>query len=78
MADELKIRPEIKSPWTDFKIETYGPAQLGTADDMFTNSAYSWTRTYNTLDYELDYATGITDAYSVSEITSNDGNQKRS
>ena len=48
MKDELQIRPELKSAWTDFKIETYGPAQEASADPMFTNAAKAYQATYTT------------------------------
>ena len=47
MKDELEIRPEGKSPWTDFKIETYGPALSLDVDPMFTNAAYAYQGSYD-------------------------------
>lgn len=76
MQDELEIRPEVKSPWTDFKIETYGPAQEAGADDMFINAAYAFQASYGA-DEIFDYVTLISNSYGPSEITSNAGEQRR-
>ena len=76
MKDELQIRPEVKSPWTDFKIETYGPAQETGADDMFINAAYAFQASYGA-DEIFDYVTLISNSYGASEITSNAGEQRR-
>ena len=76
MKDELEIRPELKSAWTDFKIETYGPGQHASAYPMFTNAAKAYQASYTTNE-AFSYVTLISDSYQVSEITSNAGDQKR-
>ena len=77
MQDELEIRPEIKSPWTDFKIDLYGPSVSASAEDMFINSAYAYAQSYNLGTFVTEKVTRISDSYPTSEITSNAGDQKR-
>ena len=77
MKDELAIRPEVKSPWTDFKIDLYGPSQSADAEDMFINSAYAYAQSYNAGTFVTEKVTRIADSYAISEITSNAGDQKR-
>ena len=76
VKDELEIRPEVKTPWTDFKIETYGPAQDAGADTMYTNQAVA-KRTGAFPDGVTTNLKLTSDSYNISEITSNAGNQKR-
>lgn len=76
VKDELEIRPEVKTPWTDFKIELYGPAQALEADTMYTNAARA-KRSLAFPDGVNKNVVLTSDAYEVSEITSNAGDQKR-
>ena len=76
VKDELEIRPEVMTPWTDFKIDLYGPAQDAGANPMYTNQM----RPKRLIPSELgaNIAAYLTkDAYNFSEITSNAGDQKR-
>jgi hypothetical protein len=76
VKDELEIRPEVKTPWTDFKIDVIGPGLDPTANPMYTNEARCRRLGAGILGVnETVYLRS--DAYEISEITSNAGNQKR-
>jgi len=76
VKDELEIRPEVKTPWTDFKIELYGPGVDTSADDMYTNEARGKRLIPDYLGVN-QVAFLRNDSYEISEITSNAGDQKR-
>jgi hypothetical protein len=77
VKDELEIRPDVKSAWTDFKIEPYSNVAGSTAtfkpwkDNarvVFLNSALLGV---------TNDTRGISDAYNASEITTNAGVQTK-
>jgi len=76
VKDELEIRPEVKTPWTDFKIDIIGPGLDITANPMYTNEARCKRLGAGALGVnEAVYLRS--DSYEISEITSNAGDQKR-
>jgi hypothetical protein len=79
MKDELEIRPEVKTPWTDFKIHCNADTFSGTAWNPLENEGYYYT--YG-MGGSLDSAQGqnnrgVSDTYAFSEITDNAGNQRK-
>lgn len=75
MKDELEIRPEVKSPWTDFKIKvvdgetvTWAPMEQ---DALLLNTKVAGGDAAGVTAY------GISDSYDFSEITANDGDQRK-
>lgn len=74
--DELEIRPSVKSPWTDFKMELCDVSDL-TLWPPLINSAYAvqW-RVDTTSDKPGQLVRLTSDDYGISQITDNAGNQK--
>ena len=77
VTDELEIRPEVKSAWTDFKIEAF--SNVSGTDVTFA----PWKTTARTTFLNTDLGAtplesrGISDAYNPSEITTNAGVQTK-
>ena len=76
VKDELEIRPEVKTPWTDFKIDIVGPAIGAEVNIMYSNET-RMRRLLAQPDGSNDVVYLSNDSYNISEITSNAGNQKR-
>ena len=79
MKDELEIRPEVKSPWTDFKIAPQVISAGGTAitwPAMVNEGLLSILKVAGT-DVAGVQAVRFSDAYLDSEITANDGDQRK-
>ena len=79
VKDELEIRPEVKTAWTDFKIHCNSDTFSGTAWDALENEGlyYTWGMggTLESAQGQNNY--GISDAYLDSEVTDNAGNQRK-
>ncbi len=75
MKDELEIRPEMKSPWTDFKIVAVDGASVTWSpmvnDALLINLKLAGGDLAGTTAY------GLSDNYGFSEITANDGDQRK-
>jgi len=75
MKDELEIRPEVKSAWTDFKIQPVVGANVSWTP-MVQNAALMGQRVAGG-DLAGVTAYGISDNYAYSEITANNGDQRK-
>lgn len=75
MKDELEIRPEVKSPWTDFKMEVCDISDTSLWDPLLAEAkAVQWRVAAD--DKPGQYVKLISDDYPISQITSNAGAQK--
>jgi hypothetical protein len=75
MKDELEIRPEVKSPWTDFKMEVCDISNTSLWDPLLAEAkAVQWRVASD--DVAGQYVKLVSDDYPISQITSNAGNQK--
>jgi len=79
LKDELEIRPEVKTPWTDFKIHCNSDTFSGTAWDALENEGYfySWGMGGTLESAQGQNNRGESDSYQVSEVTDNAGNQRK-
>ena len=75
MKDELEIRPEVKSAWTDFKIQVVDGASVTWTPMVQTSKLLNWRVSGGDLAGVSAY--GISDNYGFSEITANDGDQRK-
>jgi hypothetical protein len=75
MKDELEIRPEVKSAWTDFKIVVVDGASVSWTPMGQTSKLLNWKVAGGDLAGVEAY--GISDNYGFSEITANDGDQRK-
>ena len=75
MQDELEVRPEVKSPWTDFKI---GVTNVTDASQWapLKNEGYVASLTATAADPAGVVVRGESDAYFDSEITDSAGAQR--
>ena len=79
MKDELEIRPEVKSPWTDFKIQPERISSGGTAitwPALVNEGLLSQLKVAGT-DVGGVQAVRFSDSYLYSQITANDGDQRK-
>ena len=75
MKDELEIRPQVKSAWTDFKIQPVDGASVTWAPMLYHALLLNWR--VHGADLGGVEAYGISDNYNSSEITANDGDQRK-
>lgn len=76
MRDELEIRPTVKSPWTDFKMELCDVSDLTLWPPLINDSfAVQW-RVDTVADKPGQIVKLISDDYPISQVTDNAGNQK--
>lgn len=76
MRDELEIRPSVKSPWTDFKMELCDASDLTLWPPLINEAfAVQW-RVDTTSDKPGQQVKLVSDDYGISQITDNAGNQK--
>ncbi len=75
MKDELEIRPEVKSAWTDFKIQVVDGASVTWKPMTQAAALLNWKVSGGDLAGVTAY--GISDNYGFSEITANDGDQRK-
>lgn len=75
LKDELEVRPEVKTPWTDFKIKLYnGDTTSGSA--LITASGMrTWALNCAAADVVNDVKL-FSDSYAASQVTDSAGNQK--
>lgn len=76
MRDELEIRPEVKTPWTDFKIVLNEVSDTTLWNPLICNALAVQWRVDTVSDKPGQYVKLISDHYDKSEVTANDGNQK--
>lgn len=76
MKDELEIRPEVKTPWTDFKIVTNEVSDTSLWDPLINDALAVQWRVDTVADKPGQYVKLTSDHYDYSEVTANDGNQK--
>lgn len=76
MQDELLIRPEVKTPWTDFKILVNEVSDTTLWDPLIVAALAVQYRVDTVADKPGQYVQLTSDAYDGSEVTANDGNQK--
>jgi hypothetical protein len=75
MRDELEVRPEVKSPWTDFKIGVTAVVDAGQWAPL-RNDGYVAQLTTGDGDTTGKVVRGLSDNYEVSEITDAAGAQR--
>ena len=75
MRDELEIRPEVKSPWTDFKIGVTNVTDAAQWSPL-RNDGYVAALTASAADNTGVVVRGVSDNYEVSEITDAAGAQR--
>ena len=79
MKDELEIRPEVKSPWTDFKIQPERISSGGAAitwPALVNEGLLSQLKVAGT-DVGGVQAVRFSDSYLYSQITANNGDQRK-
>ncbi len=76
MRDELEIRPSVKSPWTDFKMELCDVSDTTLWDPLINGTYAVQYRVDSTSDKPGQYVKLTSDDYGISQITDNAGNQK--
>lgn len=77
MKDELEVRPGVKTPWTDFKIELNDVSDITLWDPLINEgklAQWSVDPVSNKPGYTVS---GISDSYLESEITDAAGQQKK-
>jgi len=77
VKDELEIRPSVKSPWTDFIITLCEFSDVDLWDPLINEGQLSQWSVKTATSKEGQSVRGISDDYAVSEVTANDGNQKK-
>ena len=75
MRDELEVRPEVKSPWTDFKIGVTNVTDASQWSPL-RNDGYVASLTASSADPTGVVVRGLSDNYGVSEITDAAGAQR--
>ncbi|AXQ66536.1 MAG: hypothetical protein [Cressdnaviricota sp.] len=76
MQDELEIRPEVKTPWTDFKINVNDVSDVTLWPPLINEAVAVQWRVDTVADKPGQYVKLTSDDYAYSQVTANDGNQK--